>query len=85
MKMNEMIIHNVSLLFNVEKSLKKFANILITLLINFFFDYDQIMLVEKYQNLITSMISLKLLKMIQLSHKIINSIIQFVKIIIEIF
>ena len=42
------------------------------------------MFVEKYQNLITFMISFKLLKMIKLSQKIINLIVQFVKIITEI-
>ena len=43
------------------------------------------MLVEKYRDLTTFMISFELLKMIKLSQKIINSIVQFVRIIIEIF
>ena len=47
MNINEMIIRDVNLLFNVKKFLKKFADMLITLLINFFFNYDQITLVEK--------------------------------------
>ena len=84
MNMNEMIIRDVNLSFNVEKFSKKFADILITSLINFFFDYDQITLAEKCQNLTTFMISLELLKMIKLSQKIINSIAQFVKMIIKI-
>ena len=84
MNMNEMIIRDVNLSFNVEKFLKKFADILITSLINFFFNYNQITLAEKCRNLITFMISLKLLKMIKLSQKIINLIVQFVKMIIEI-
>ena len=82
--MNEMIIHDVNLSFNVEKFSKKFANILIMLLIDFFSDYDQITLVEKCRNLTTFIISFEFLKIIKLSQKIINSIIQFVKIIIEI-
>ena len=45
--MNEMIIHDVNLSFNVEKFSKEFANMLITLLIDFFSDYDQITLAEK--------------------------------------
>ena len=45
---NEMIIRDINLFFNVEKFSKKFANILITLLINFFFNYNQIMFAEKY-------------------------------------
>ena len=40
MNMNEIIIRDVNLLFNVEKFLKKFANMLITSLINFFSNYD---------------------------------------------
>ena len=84
MNMNEMIIRDVNLSFNVEKFLKEFADILITSLIDFFFDYDQITFVEKCRNLTTFMISFKLLKMIKLSQKIINSIVQFVKMIIKI-
>ena len=48
---------------------------LITSLIDFFSDYNQITFVEKYQNLTTFMISLEFLKMIKLSQKIINSIV----------
>ena len=47
MNMNEIIIRDVNLSFNVKKFSKEFANMLITSLINFFFDYDQVMLVEK--------------------------------------
>ena len=85
MNINEIIIRDVNLSFNVKKFLKKFANMLITLLIDFFFDYDQITLTKKCRDLTTFMISLKLLKIIKLSQKVINSIVQFVKMIIEIF
>ena len=85
MNMNEVIIRDVNLSFNVKKFSKEFADMLITSLINFFFDYDQMMLVEKYRNLTTFMTFLELLKMIKFSQKIINSIVQFVKIIIKIF
>ena len=84
MNMNEIIIYDVNLLFNIKKFLKKFANILITSLIDFFFDYDQITLVKKCRNLTTFMILFKLLKMIKLSQKIINLIVQFIKMIIKI-
>ena len=83
--MNEIIIRDVNLSFNVEKFSKKFINMLITSLIDFFFDYNQITFAEKCQNLTTFMTSFKLLKIIKLSQKIINLIVQFVKIIIEIF
>ena len=85
MNMNEIIIRDANLPFNVEKFSKKFANMLIMSLINFFSDYDQVTLAEKCRNLIVFMISLELLKMTKLSQKIINSIAQFVKMIIEIF
>ena len=84
MNINEMIIRDINLSFNVEKFLKEFANMLITFLINFFFDYDQITFAEKCRDLTTFMISFEFLKMIKFSQKIINSIVQFVKMIIEI-
>ena len=40
MNMNEIIIRNVNLSFNVEKFSKEFAGMLIMSLINFFFDYN---------------------------------------------
>ena len=85
MNINEMIIHDVNLSFNVEKFLKKFVSILITSLIDFFSDYDQVTLAEKCRNLIIFMISFKFLKIIKFSQKIINSIVQFIKMIIKIF
>ena len=74
MNMNEIIIRDVNLSLNVKKFSKEFINMLITSLINFFFDYDQMMLVEKCRNLTTFMTSFELLKMIKLSQKIINLI-----------
>ena len=84
MNMNEVIIRDVNLSFNVEKFSKKFANMLIASLIDFFFDYDQITFAEKCRNLIVFMISFELLRMTKLSQKIINSIAQFVRMVIEI-
>ena len=74
MNMNEVIIRDVNLSLNVKKFSKEFADMLITSLINFFFDYDQVMLVEKCWNLTTFMTFFELLKMIKLFQKIINSI-----------
>ena len=85
MNMNKMIIRDVNLSFNVEKFSKEFTDMLIASLIDFFFDYDQITFAEKCWDLTTFMISFKLLKMIKFSQKIINSIVQFVRMIIEIF
>ena len=62
---NEIIIRDVNLPFNIKEFLKKFASMLITSLINFFSDYNQITLAEKCRNLTTFIILLKLLKMIK--------------------
>ena len=75
MNMNEIIIRDVNLSLNVKKFSKEFADMLITSLINFFFDYDQMMLVEKCRDLTTFMTSFELLKIIKCSQKIINSIV----------
>ena len=40
MNINEIIIQNVNLLFNVEKFSEKFANICVAFLINFFFKFN---------------------------------------------
>ena len=85
MNMNEVIIRDVNLFSNVEKFSKKFAGMLITSLIDFFFDYDQVTLAEKCRNLIAFMTSLELLKMTRFPQKVINSIAQFIRMIIEIF
>ena len=85
MNMNEIIICDANLSFNVKKFLKEFASMLITSLINFFSDYNQMTLVKKYRNLTIFIISLEFFKMTRLSQKVINSIAQFVKMIIETF
>ena len=85
MNINEIIIRDVNLSFNVEKFSKEFVNMLITSFIDFFSDYDQITLAEKCRNLTTFMILFKLLKIIKFSQKVINLIAQFVKMIIKIF
>ena len=85
MNMNEIIIRNVNLSSNVEKFSKKFAKMCVVFLIDFFFEYDQIILIKKSRNLITFMISLNLFQMIRFSQDAINSMTHFVRIIIEIF
>ena len=72
---NKIIFYNINLSFNIEKFLKKFANMLIISLINFFSDYNQITFVKKCRNLIIFIISFKFLKMIKFSQKIINLIV----------
>ena len=85
MNINEIIICDVNLSFNIKKFLKKFINMLMTSLINFFSDYDQITFAKKCRNLTIFIILFKFLRMIKLSQKVINLIVQFVKMIIKIF
>ena len=76
--MNEVIIQNVNLALNIEKFLKKFIKICVAFLIDFFFEYNQMILIEKSRNLIAFMIFLNLFRMIRLSQNAINSMTQFV-------
>ena len=55
MNMNEVIIRNINLSFNVEEFSKEFAKMCIAFLINFFFEYDQVILAEKSRDLTTFM------------------------------
>ena len=54
-------------------------------LINFFFEYDQVILIEKFRDLTAFIIFLSLFRITRLSQSAINSMTQFVRIIIEIF
>ena len=85
MNMNEVIIRDVNLSFNVEEFSKEFARMCVAFLIDFFFEYDQVILIEKSRDLTAFMISLSLLRMTRLSQSAINSMTQFVRVIIEIF
>ena len=82
--MNEIIIQDVNLLFNVKKFSKEFAKMCVVFLIDFFSEYDQVILIEKFRDLTAFMIFLSLLRMIRFSQSAINSITQFVRIIIKI-
>ena len=70
MNMNEIIIRDVDLSFNVAKFSKEFTKMCVAFLIDFFFEYDQIILIEKFRNLIAFIISLNLFRMTQLSQNI---------------
>ena len=82
---NEIIIRDINLSFNVEKFSKKFMKMCIAFLIDFFFEYDQVILIEKSRDLTAFMIFLNLFWMIRFSQNAINLMTQFVRIIIEIF
>ena len=85
MNMNGVIIRDVNLSFNVEKFLKEFVKMCVVFLIDFFFEYDQVILIKKSRDLTAFMIFLNLFQMTRVSQNVINSMTQFVQIIIEIF
>ena len=77
MHMNKHTIRNTNLLSNCEKFFKKFVKIIISLLLNFFSDYDQIKLHSDFQNMTVFMIFLELFQQIIFSIKVTNSSAQF--------
>ncbi|KAF8846528.1 hypothetical protein BDZ45DRAFT_608841, partial [Acephala macrosclerotiorum] len=84
MKINSIILRDVNILLSVNEFSKKFVEYFYTFLINFFFEYDQFTLNVRNRNMIVFIIPLKLLRMIIPFQKVINFIIQFVRIIITI-
>jgi hypothetical protein len=81
LKMNRVIIRNANLLFAMNEFLEEFFDCVIVFLMNLFFEYDQLSLIEKCRNIIVFMTSLNLMKMITIFMKAINFMIQFVWII----
>ena len=58
MNMNEVIIRDVNWPFNIKGFPKEFARMCVVFLINFFFEYDQMILTEKSRDLMTFITSL---------------------------
>ncbi len=58
--------------------LKKFIHYIIIFLMNLFFEYNQLSLIEKCRDMTTFMISFDLMEMITISMNTTNSIIQFI-------
>jgi len=63
------------MLSNIEKFAKKFVEIIIIFLINFFLEYDQIDLALKSHNFIAFIISFKLFRITRLSQSTTNLVI----------
>ncbi|KAF8846529.1 hypothetical protein BDZ45DRAFT_608838, partial [Acephala macrosclerotiorum] len=83
-KINSITLKNVNIFFSINKIFKEFIEYFYVFLIDFFFKYNQFILNVRNRNMITFIILLKFLRIIILSQKVINSIIQFVRIIITI-
>ena len=71
--MNEVIIRDINLSFNIEEFLKEFAKICVVFLIDFFFEDNQMILIEKSRDSTAFIIFLNLFRMIRLSQNAINS------------
>ena len=84
MKMNEMIIRDVNLLFTIDEFAKKFARLLMILLINFFFEYDYFKLTKKCRNIIVFMTLIDFIRFTKIFMSVTNSVAQFVRVITKI-
>ena len=78
MNMNKVIIKNMNLLSNYKDFVKNFVSMIMSLLLNFYADYDQMKLNEVSRNITAFQTSLELLKMTTIFMKVINSVKQFV-------
>ena len=78
MSMNKVIIRNVNLSLNCENFMKDFVSMIMSSLLNFYADYDQMKLNEKSRNMIVFQTFLKLLKMTIIFIRVMNSVKQFV-------
>ena len=76
--MNEIIIQDINSSFNVEEFSKEFAKMYVIFLIDFFSEYDQMILIEKSRNLIVFVIFLNLFRMTRSLQNAINSMTEFV-------
>jgi hypothetical protein len=81
LKMNRVIIRNANLSSAVNEFFEKFVDCVIASLIDLFFDYDQLSLVEKCRDMIVFMISLDLMRMMTILMKATNSMTQFIRVV----
>jgi hypothetical protein len=69
------------LFFAIDEFFEKFADCVIVSLVNLFFEYDQLSLIEKCRDMIVFMTSFDLMRMTTIFMKAINSVTQFVRMI----
>ena len=74
MNMNKVIIRNVNLLSNCEDFMKNFVSMTVSSLLDFYADYDQMKLNKESRNIIAFQISLKLVRMIIILMRVMNSV-----------
>ena len=78
MSMNKIIIRNANLSSNCEDFTKNFVDMTMSSLLDFYADYDQMKLNEESRNMTAFQTFLKLLKMITILMRVMNSVKQFV-------
>jgi hypothetical protein len=81
LKMNRVTIRDTNLFSAINEFSEEFVDCVIVFLMNLFFEYDQLSLIEKCRNMIAFMISLDLMRMITIFMNAINSMTQFVRMI----
>jgi hypothetical protein len=81
LKMNRVIIRDANLFSAIDEFSEKFADCVIVSLVNLFFEYDQLSLIEKCRDMIVFMTSLDLVRMTTIFMKAINFVTQFVRVI----
>ncbi len=79
--MNRVIIRDANLSSAMNEFFEKFVDCVIASLIDLFFDYDQLFLVEKCKDMIVFMISFDLMRMTTIFMKATNSVTQFVRVV----
>jgi hypothetical protein len=83
-EMNRVTFKNANLFSSIDEFFENFVDCAIASLIDLFFEYDQIELKRQSRDLIAFMTFIKLLRMTILSMRIINSVAQFVRIVMKI-
>jgi hypothetical protein len=79
--MNRVIIRDANLSSAIDEFSEKFADCAIASLVNLFFEYDQLSLIEKCRDMIVFMTSLDLMRMTTIFMSAINAMTQFVRVI----
>ncbi len=81
LEMNRVIIRNANLSSAIDEFSEEFVDCAIVSLVNLFFEYDQLSLIEKCRDMIVFMTSFDLMRMTTIFMKAINSVTQFVRIV----
>jgi hypothetical protein len=81
LEMNRVIIRDANLFSAIDEFSEEFADCAIASLVNLFFEYDQLSLIEKCRDMIVFMTSLDLMRMTTIFMSAINSMTQFVRVI----